>query len=169
MASMDHIPGNPNTQQRELLAGKAFVELDKKVIEVSGIDRLTWLNDMLSQKLDELQPGESTEALWLDAQGRILRDFHLVGAADSVLLITFSQGVDELLNQLQRLVFRAQVKLELRSELKVFASLGYLSSIKRSIITSFFCFSILIFLSNISSMNLTLYLRIFTSFSNTPI
>lgn len=122
MASMDHIPGNPNTQQRELLAGKAFVELDKKVIEVSGIDRLTWLNDMLSQKLDELQPGESTEALWLDAQGRILRDFHLVGVADSVLLITFSQGVDELLNQLQRLVFRAQVKLELRSELKVFAS-----------------------------------------------
>lgn len=128
---MHQVPGNPNTQQRELLAGQAFVELDKKVIEVSGIDRLSWLNDMLSQKLDELQIGQSTEALWLDVQGRILRDFHVVASAESVLLITFSSGLDELLAQLQRLVFRAQVKLTLRSELRVFAS--FVKGIENSI------------------------------------
>ena len=119
---MEHIPGNPNTQQRELLAGNSYVELNKKVIEVTGFDRLTWLNDMFSQKLNELYSGESTEALWLDVNGRILRDFHILAQTESVFLITFSEGVEELLSQLQRLVFRAQVKLNLRHELKVFAT-----------------------------------------------
>lgn len=122
LASMKHIPGNPNTQQRELIAGRAYVELDKKVIELSGADRLSWLNDMFSQKLDDLQPGEVSEALWLDVQGHILRDFHIVAMQDSLWLITFAAGVDELIAQLQRLVFRAKVNLYLRDELKVFAS-----------------------------------------------
>jgi folate-binding protein YgfZ len=119
---MEHIPGNPNTQQRELLAGKAYVELNKKVIEVTGADRLSWLNDMFSQKLDELDSGESTEALWLDVMGRILRDFHIVANESCVFLITFSEGIEQLLSQLQRLVFRAQVKLHLREDLRVFAT-----------------------------------------------
>ena len=119
---MQQVPGNPHTAQRELLAGNAYVELDKKVIQVSGPDRLTWLNDMLSQKLDELDPGQSTEALWLDVNGRILRDFHVIAQADSVLLITFAQGIDELVAQLQRLVFRAQVKIAVLEQLRVFAT-----------------------------------------------
>jgi len=62
---------NPLVEQREFVAGSSAVLLeDKSVIVVTGEDRLTWLNDLFSQKLDDLKPGVSVEALWLDAQGR---------------------------------------------------------------------------------------------------
>ena len=117
---MNQVPGNPFTQQRSLLAGDSYVELDKQVLEVKGEERLTWLNDILSQKLDELKPGDSTEALWLDVQGRILRDFHIITTDDALLLITFSQGFEDFVASLQRLVFRSKVQLSVLTDLKVY-------------------------------------------------
>ncbi len=101
---------NPLVEQREFLAGKSAVLLSEKVVfTVSGEDRLTWLNDLFSQKLDELLLGESVEALWLDPQGHIVRDFHIVDDGEKAWLITFKTGFEELLTQLQRMVFRAKV------------------------------------------------------------
>ncbi|NBR54978.1 MAG: folate-binding protein, partial [Micrococcales bacterium] len=93
---------NPNQEQKDLLAGLSYVSLDKKVLEISGTDRLTWLNDMLSQKLDDLKPGQSVEALWLDAQGRVLRDFHILDDGDKTYLITFTEGFEAFLNSISR-------------------------------------------------------------------
>ncbi|NBW73968.1 MAG: hypothetical protein EBR26_06180, partial [Microbacteriaceae bacterium] len=120
---MNQVPGNPFTQQRSLLAGDSYVELDKQVLEVKGEDRLTWLNDILSQKLDELKPGDSTEALWLDVQGRILRDFHIITTDDALLLITFSQGFEDFVASLQRLIFRSKVQLSVLTGFKVYGTL----------------------------------------------
>ena len=101
---------NPLVEQREFIAGNAAISLeDKAVIAVSGDDRLTWLNDILSQKLDDLAVGVSTEALWLDAQGRIVRDFHIIDDGETAWLITFSKELEEFLTQLKRMVFRAKV------------------------------------------------------------
>ena len=101
---------NPLVEQREFIAGNAAISLeDKSVIAVSGEDRLTWLNDILSQKIDDLAVGVSTEALWLDAQGRIVRDFHIIDDGETAWLITFSKELEELLTQLKRMVFRAKV------------------------------------------------------------
>ena len=101
---------NPLVEQREFIAGNAAISLeDKAVIAVSGEDRLTWLNDILSQKIDDLAVGVSTEALWLDAQGRIVRDFHIIDDGETAWLITFSKELEELLIQLKRMVFRAKV------------------------------------------------------------
>ncbi|MEI6590864.1 MAG: folate-binding protein, partial [Actinomycetes bacterium] len=59
--------GNPLTQQRELLAGKAAVLLEGRgVVKVSGEDRLVFLNNSLSQELSGLAAGSSAEALLLD-------------------------------------------------------------------------------------------------------
>jgi folate-binding Fe-S cluster repair protein YgfZ len=82
---------NPLVEQREFIAGTSAVLLeDKTVIKVSGEERLTWLNDLFSQKLDDLKPNVSVEALWLDAQGRIVRDFHIVDGGEISWLITYS-------------------------------------------------------------------------------
>lgn len=116
--------GNPNQEQKDLLQGKSFVILDKKVLVVSGLERLTWLNDILSQKLDELVPGVSVEGLWLDAQGRIIRDIHLLDDGNKTYLISFSKDFDTFVTQLQRMVFRAKVELAVAEELKVIASFG---------------------------------------------
>lgn len=104
---------NPLVEQKEFLAGTSAVLLEEKsVLTVSGEDRLTWLNDLFSQKLDELTSGISVEALWLDAQGRIVRDFHVVDDGDQTWLITYSSEIDVLVTQLQRMVFRANVTVE---------------------------------------------------------
>lgn len=104
---------NPLVEQREFLAGTSAVLLEEKsVLVVSGEDRLTWLNDLFSQKLDELTAGVSVEALWLDAQGRIVRDFHIVDDGEKAWLITHSSEITNLVAQLQRMVFRAKVTVE---------------------------------------------------------
>ena len=107
---------NPLVEQKEFVAGSSAVYLEEKsVLVVSGEDRLTWLNDLLSQKLDDLKPGVCVEALWLDAQGRIVRDFHIVDDGEKTWLITYSAEVDTLVSQLQRMVFRAKVTIEDKS------------------------------------------------------
>lgn len=104
---------NPLVEQKEFLAGSSAVLLEEKsVLVVSGEDRLTWLNDLFSQKLDDLNPNVSVEALWLDAQGRIVRDFHIVDDGEKTWLITYSTEIDVLVSQLQRMVFRAKVTVE---------------------------------------------------------
>jgi folate-binding protein YgfZ len=104
---------NPLVEQREFVAGSSAVLLEEKsVLVVSGEDRLTWLNDLFSQKLYDLKPGVSVEALWLDAQGRIVRDFHIVDDGEKSWLITYSTELANLVTQLQRMVFRAKVTVE---------------------------------------------------------
>lgn len=101
---------NPLVEQREFLAGKSAILIEEKVVfTISGEDRLSWLNDLFSQKLDELRIGASVEALWLDPQGRIVRDFHIVDDGENAWLITYKTDFAELLTQLQRMVFRAKV------------------------------------------------------------
>jgi folate-binding Fe-S cluster repair protein YgfZ len=44
---------NPLVEQREFLAGKSAILIEEKVVfTISGEDRLSWLNDLFSQKLD---------------------------------------------------------------------------------------------------------------------
>ncbi|GAA0833758.1 YgfZ/GcvT domain-containing protein [Streptosporangium amethystogenes subsp. fukuiense] len=69
--------GDPFAEQRALLAGEAMVDRsNREVVRISGPDRLSWLNSLSSQKLDDLKPGRPTETLLLDAQGRV--EHHLV-------------------------------------------------------------------------------------------
>ena len=104
---------NPLVEQREFVLGSSAVLLEEKsVLVVAGEDRLTWLNDLFSQKLDDLKPGVSAEALWLDAQGRIVRDFHIVDDGEKSWLITYSTELANQVTQLQRMVFRAKVTVE---------------------------------------------------------
>jgi folate-binding protein YgfZ len=108
---------NPLVEQKEFIAGLSAVLLEEKsVLVVDGVDRLSWLNDLFSQSLLDLKPGVSVEALWLDAQGRIVRDFHIVDDGEKSWLITYSKDIDTLVLQLQRMVFRAKVSIEDLSE-----------------------------------------------------
>ncbi|MCG5216964.1 CAF17-like 4Fe-4S cluster assembly/insertion protein YgfZ [Streptosporangium soli] len=77
--------GDPFAEQRALLAGEAAVDRsNREVVRVAGPDRLKWLNDLSSQKLDTLKPGEATQTLLLDAQGRVEHHLTLVDDGESV-------------------------------------------------------------------------------------
>lgn len=126
---------NPLVEQRQFIAGSSAVQLENKsVLVVSGEDRLTWLNDLFSQKLDDLKPQVSREALWLDPQGRIVRDFHIVDDGEKTWLITFSTDIENLLTQLSRMIFRAKVEItDCSNDFAVLATWG--KEVPNSVIT----------------------------------
>ena len=77
--------GDPFAEQRALLAGEAMVDRsNREVVRISGPDRLSWLNNLSSQKLDDLKPGQATQTLLLDAQGRVEHHLTLVDDGEAV-------------------------------------------------------------------------------------
>ncbi|GER21561.1 folate-binding protein [Zafaria cholistanensis] len=81
--------GDPLPEQRRLESGQAVADLSHRgVVTVTGPDRLSWLNSLSTQLLLGLAPGESTEALFLNVQGRIEHDCRVVddGAATWLLV-----------------------------------------------------------------------------------
>lgn len=73
--------GNPHLEQRWLSVadGAAAVDLsNRSVVTVTGPDRLPWLNDLVSHKVDQLSVGESRLALILDPHGHVEHELHLV-------------------------------------------------------------------------------------------
>jgi folate-binding Fe-S cluster repair protein YgfZ len=70
---------NPFVQQRDLHAGKSYVRRsDRGVICLTGTDRLTWLDGLVSQQVRALAPGESVETLILTPQGRVQHQISVV-------------------------------------------------------------------------------------------
>lgn len=115
--------GDPIGEQRRLAAGAAVVPLqDRAVIEVAGEDRLSWLDSITSQSLTALRPGQSTELLVLDPQGRVEHAAGVVDDGASTWLIADRPDADGLASWLQRMVFRSRVIVTLRPDL---ALLGY--------------------------------------------
>ena len=105
--------GEPMREQRHLLSGDAVVLLgDRIVIEVAGPERLSWLDSFTSQATTRLAPGESSELLILDPQGRVEHAAGIVDDGASAWLIVDTGDAEALLGWLKRMVFRSQVTIE---------------------------------------------------------
>jgi tRNA-modifying protein YgfZ len=63
---------------RALEEGRAFVELTgwREVAAVGG-DAVTWLNDLVTNRVDDIGPNELRRTLFLDRTGRIRADVHV--------------------------------------------------------------------------------------------
>ena len=108
--------GNPIVEQRRLERGQAVVDLSNRgVVTVTGPDRLTWLHSMASQALDRLGPGESAEALFLDASGRIEHVVHAVDDGETIWLVTEGDDAAPLVAWLDRMRFMLHVEVADRS------------------------------------------------------
>ena len=109
--------GDPMREQRRLAAGEATVDCSHRpVFSVAGADRLSWLNNIASQKLDDLPSGQWFTAYILDPNGRI---GHVFGGTDdgSTLWASTEPGhLDALLAWLRRMQFAARVEIVDRSE-----------------------------------------------------
>lgn len=108
--------GNPIVEQRRLERGEAIVDCSNRgVLTVTGPDRLTWLHSMASQALDRLAPGDSAEALFLDASGRIEHVVHVVDDGASTWLIVEGSDAAPLAAWLDRMRFMLRVEVADRS------------------------------------------------------
>ncbi|MEU1970712.1 folate-binding protein [Microbacterium sp. NPDC019599] len=102
--------GNPFVEQRALAAGDAVTPLgDRRVLAVEGEDRLSWLDSLTSQAVAHLAPGESTELLVLDPQGRIEHAASVLDDGQATWLIADAGDAEALLTWLMRMRFRLRV------------------------------------------------------------
>jgi folate-binding protein YgfZ len=112
--------GDPLGEQRMLDRGDGLVDLSHRpVIEIAGDDRLTFLHTLTSQHVSDLAAGEWTQALVLDANGRV--EHHLTMVDDGVRVLAHIEPgtTDALMKYLQAMVFWSTVELRVRDDLGV--------------------------------------------------
>jgi folate-binding protein YgfZ len=104
--------GDPLREQRLLEEGLAVVDLSTHgVVTVSGPDRLSWLNSLSSQKLDDLAPRASAEALLLSPHGHIEHDLHVVDDGATTWLVVEPGTATDLVAYLERMRFMLRVEV----------------------------------------------------------
>ncbi|GAA0947353.1 YgfZ/GcvT domain-containing protein [Nonomuraea longicatena] len=112
--------GDLFAEQRAFVKGEAVVDRsNREIVRVSGADRLKWLNDLTSNKLDTLQPGEWTQTLVLDLQGRVEHHLTLVDDGAAVLAHVEPGTSGALIDYLDRMRFMLRVEVSRVDDLAV--------------------------------------------------
>ncbi|RSN01883.1 folate-binding protein YgfZ [Nonomuraea sp. WAC 01424] len=115
--------GDLFAEQVALAKGEAVVDRsNREVIRISGADRLKWLNDLTSQKLDALPPGQWTQTLDLDLQGRVVHHLTLVDDGESVLAHVEPGTAQSLIDYLDRMRFMLRVEVSRADDLAVLST-----------------------------------------------
>ena len=104
--------GDPLREQGSLLAGTAAVDLSNRgVVTVTGIDRLSWLNDLTTQLLSSLEPHASALALILSPHGHVEHELHLVDDGSTTWIITQPGDAPALAAYLRSMQFMLRVEV----------------------------------------------------------
>ena len=93
----------------------------RAVLSVTGADRVTFLNGLVSNDVAEAAPGRAIWAALLTAQGKWLADFFILAEAERLLLDCEAGQRAMLVQRLSRYRLRADVAVEL-ADLQVFAA-----------------------------------------------
>ena len=116
--------GNPVREQRQLESGSAIApRADRTAIRLTGTERRSWLDSITSQSLSALQPGESTELLVLDPQGRVEHAAAVVEDGVTLWLIVDADDAAPLVKWLTMMRFRADVAIEIATDVSVIGAM----------------------------------------------
>ncbi len=114
---------NPFIQQRELLSGSAVVpRTDRSVVRLTGADRLTWLDGLVSQQVRALEPGRSVETLVLTPQGRVQYQVSVVDDGTRTFLILDTAAAPALAEWLDAMIFSGDVAVHAEPEVTVWGA-----------------------------------------------
>ncbi|MFN3231968.1 MAG: YgfZ/GcvT domain-containing protein [Alphaproteobacteria bacterium] len=89
----------------------AVILQDRGVLSVSGTDWRDFLQNLVSNDLDNLSPDQAVYAALLTPQGKYLFDFIMLETDDGVLLDTGAERLPDLLRRLMMYKLRADVLL----------------------------------------------------------
>jgi folate-binding protein YgfZ len=95
-----------------MAASKASVLVDRAVLRLSGRDRATFLQGLVTADISGLANGEARWAALLTPQGKILFDFLVVEQGDDTLIDCARDQLTELAKRLAFYKLRAQVSIE---------------------------------------------------------
>jgi folate-binding protein YgfZ len=70
--------GDPFAEQRALATAAVIDRSNRGVLRIGGEDRLSWLNSLSTQKLDDLAPGTAAQTLILSPSGHVEHHLSLV-------------------------------------------------------------------------------------------
>ena len=97
---------------RALIGGAAITAVAPRGrIAVSGRDRASYLQGLLTNYIPALQPGTGCYAAWLTPQGRMTTDMHVLESGDMMLLDVPGSQTDELLQRLDMFIFTEDVQV----------------------------------------------------------
>lgn len=122
--------GDPLAEQRAMARRAGVVDRsNREVIAVTGEDRLSWLHLLLSQHVSELADGGGTEALVLDANGRVQHHMvvsHVGNPLGGTVWLDVEPGTGaDLLDYLKKMVFWSKVEpRDATSEMAVLSVVG---------------------------------------------
>ena len=78
-----------------------------RAVEVTGADRLSYLEAVLSQEVEGLEPGQASSALYLDVHGSPLAVFDIAALTDRLVLVVPDELADEVVQVLGGRTFLA--------------------------------------------------------------
>ncbi len=98
------------------LADAAFLfELDQGVVELTGPDRVSWLQRMVSNDVARLKPGEGCYAAYLNSQGRLVSQMVVLADTGSLHLVLERGNLDHTVSELDKLLIMEEVEIQDRS------------------------------------------------------
>lgn len=125
--------GAPLKEQLALERNTGVVDRShRRIIQVQGPEAPTFLNNLLSQKLDDAPEGFSAAALDLDIQGRVLHQADLSYTDGSFYLDLPAAQADTLADFLRKMVFWSQVEIS-EPELALLTLIGPAPEIPESL------------------------------------
>lgn len=118
--------GDPLREQRTLATSAAVVDRSNRdVLQVTGEDRLSWLHSIISQHVENLGDGESTESLVLSPRGHVEQHWQLTELAATTWIDTEPGAAAAVLGYLQSMRFLKRVEpVDVSSDWAVLTLLG---------------------------------------------
>ncbi|SER75902.1 hypothetical protein SAMN05443377_10922 [Propionibacterium cyclohexanicum] len=112
--------GSPFAEQKAFEQGAAIIELARGgIIEVSGPDRLEWLNSLSTGRFGELQPGQGLEALLLSPTGHVQHLLRAVEDGERLWLSSDAHDATAVFDYLASMRFRTKVQVVAHPELSL--------------------------------------------------
>ena len=87
------------------------IAADRGRIAVSGRDRASYLQGLLTNDIQALTPGSGCYAAWLTPQGRMTTDMHVLESGDMILLDVPGAQRESVLQRLEQFLFSEDVQL----------------------------------------------------------
>jgi folate-binding protein YgfZ len=95
--------------------GGVVRRVDCGVLAVTGADRTTWLQGLLTNDVEALKDGDSQYAAYLTPQGRMITDMHVFARGDRLLLAVPLSLAAPLRDKLDALIFSEDAKVTVES------------------------------------------------------
>jgi folate-binding protein YgfZ len=106
------IPGTSDAAYAAARRGAASItRSDRGRIVVSGADRASYLQGLLTNDVVALKAGEGCYAAYLTAQGRMISDLHVYELGDTMLLTMAGDVKEVVLAKLDQFIFSEDVQL----------------------------------------------------------